>query len=108
MELQIAARIITSILVVLSLPLLFILLKELLQEYRSQRDVIQVAILVVYLTFIMSGLITLYINIDFFLNGLDSTKNIKVALFRNVIKQLGILFVSWWLYKNTRKGGART
>lgn len=105
METQIVFRYITSFLVIASLPYLFILLKELLKDFRYQKDSIQWAILAIYLTFIISGVLTLYINIQFqFFNG-SANKYTDIALIRNILKQAGILFVSWWLYTKTRKGG---
>lgn len=105
MEIQILFRAITSLLVIFSLPYLFILLKELLENFKYQKDPVSVAILIVYITFLVSGILTLYINIQFQFNGASPAQYTSLALVRNVLKQSGILFVSWWLYKNTRKGG---
>jgi ABC-type uncharacterized transport system YnjBCD ATPase subunit len=71
---------------------------------KQQQDSVQFAILIVYLTFIFSGIVTLYINMQFQFFGAKATDFTQLALVRNVVKQIGILFVSWWLYKTTRKG----
>lgn len=98
-------RHITSLLVILSLPPLILLLKELYKANRitKKSDVIQGTLLVIYLTFLISGLITLYINIQFAFFHAQTKDYTFLALMRNGIKHIGILFVSWRLYFVTRE-----
>lgn len=98
-------RNITSGLVILSIPPLLALLWELRKHFNTTKssDPVQIVLLVIYLTFLVSGIITLYINIQFQFFGAKAVTYTSLALFRNIIKQIGILFVSWQLYFITRK-----
>lgn len=97
-------RFITSLLVIGSLPPLFLLLKELLSPHRPSKsdNAVQYVLLIIYLTFLVSGLISLYINVQFQFFGAKPADYTMIALFRNVIKQIGIVFVSWKLYFITK------
>lgn len=100
-------RFITSLLVLGSLPPLYFLLSELNSNIRTEKklDSVQAILGIIYLTFMISGLLTLYINIQFQFFGATPAQYTHIALMRNVIKQIGILFVSWKLYLITRGGG---
>lgn len=104
---EIVFRHITSLLVLGSLPPLFLLLKELYFAHATTRksDTIQFVLLIIYATFLISGLLTLYINIQIIFFSGATNQYTHIALLRNIIKQVGILFVSWRLYLITREGG---
>jgi len=98
-------RYITSGLVICSLPPLLALLWELRRHFNTTKssDPVQIVLLIIYLTFLVSGIITLYINIQFQFFGAKTANFTALALFRNIIKQIGIVFVSWRLYFITRE-----
>lgn len=107
MENEILFRNIISLLVLGSVPPLFLLLKELYlaRSTSKKSDVVQIVLLVIYATFLISGLMTLYINVQIIFFAGATNSYTHIALFRNIIKQVGILFVSWRLYLITREGG---
>jgi nitrate reductase gamma subunit len=109
MENELLFRNIVSILVLASLPALLLLLKELyhVRKTSTNSDSIQLVLLVIYLTFLFSGLITLYINIQVVFFHSVTNQYTQLAMIRNIIKQVGIVFVSWRLYLLTREGGEK-
>ena len=109
MDNELIFRFITSLLVLGSLPPMFFLLKNLYVDRKTNKHTnpIQLCLLVIYLTFLISGLMTLYINIQFQFFGAVAKQHTQLALIRNFIKQVGIIFVSWRLYYLTKEGGAK-
>lgn len=99
-------RSITSVLVLITLPPLILLLKELLGQKATGRksDTIELVLFIVYNTFLISGLLTLYINIQYIFFDAKPENYTTLALIRNMLKQIGIVLVSWKLYFITRGG----
>lgn len=105
MDQQLILRALTSLLIVISLPPLFFLIAEVLENMKTKRDAVQIPLLVIYFTFMISGIVTLYINIQFQFFNAQTKDYTSLALMRNIIKHIGIAFVSWYLYFITREGG---
>lgn len=105
MDQQLIFRAFTSFLVVISLPPLYLLIVEVLKNMMAKRDAVQIPLLVIYLTFMVSGIVTLYINTQFQFFGAQTKDYTSLALIRNIVKHIGIAFVSWHLYFLTRQGG---
>lgn len=97
-------RLVTSVLVLGSLPPLFGLLHELLTEPTTGRrsDTIEPVLFMIYSTFLLSGLITLYINTGVLFFNHQQQSYTMLALVRNTLKHIGILLVSWRLYFITK------
>lgn len=102
-------RSITSLLVVASLPPLFFLIRDLLYQRNlgNKSDAVSLILLVIYLTFLVSGLMTLYINFMIQIFNVSSAHYVKIGLLRNIIKQIGIVFISWKLYYLHTEGGGK-
>lgn len=92
-------RNITSVLVIGSIPALLILSKQLITDAINQKhmEFIQYILLAVYLLFLFSGLITLYINVRLVFFNAQLGRYNELALFRNLLKHVGIFFISWAL-----------
>lgn len=101
-------RIITSLLVIGSIPPLVYLIYSLIKDALDNKSInlIQIVLLTTYVTFLFSGVVTLYLNIGIVLFDLQISQNNNVVLLRNLIKQIGILFVSWGLLHINRERGS--
>ena len=93
-------RIITSLLVIGSLYPLVYLLKEILSKppKGSKSDAVELVLFMIYATFLLSGVITLYINILVIFFMVEQHNFTTLALIRNSLKHIGVLLVSWKLY----------
>lgn len=98
-------RTITSLLVVGSVPPLLLLLIQTGKDIYANRNLsgIQFVLVVIYLTLLISGLMTLYINTYVLFFHIMPSSFTGVSLTRNLIKQIGIFFISWRLLFITRE-----
>lgn len=103
---ELVMRYITSILVLGSIPPLVMLLLELMSQKDTGRksDSVEVVLFMIYNIFLISGLLTLWINGQFIFNHAQAKDYTSLALIRNSLKHIGILLVSWKLYFITRGG----
>lgn len=102
---EIVIRYMTTLLALLSAPALVLLIHDVIADMlsRKKQSLIEITLLIVYITFLLSSAITVFINMHVIYRHASPSTFLSLSLFRNLLKHIGMLFISWSLYFITQE-----